>query len=245
MRYLKRINLLFFTSFTLFGPALAYCQGNRQESAQELNEAGVALVLEGKKAQGLEKIVKACEADPQNTTALYNQAGILMTEGKFSEAIQILNRTIEIEPKDLAFKNRLAEAHIGMGDLPQGIKVYEQILALNSNSTKVLQRLGTLHASQGNMERAEYLLRSAYAQDPSDLSTIKNLGTVLFARKDYQEMLNFLTTAKQQSSSADIEMLISVAHDALGNPDSAVASYQQAKKLGFTPPQIEITPINQ
>lgn len=79
------------------------------------------------------KFREALEADPQNTTALYNLANSLYKQGRYEEAANLLNGLTQMDisrdQKADAFHN-LGNAHIGQQQIQEGIEAYKNSLRI-------------------------------------------------------------------------------------------------------------------
>ncbi len=76
---------------------------DKKRKAYNLNEEAVELVFKGNKKEGLVKLKEATLLDPDNSTVLYNLAGVELSNSNPKEAIILLKRAVELKPDDLAF----------------------------------------------------------------------------------------------------------------------------------------------
>ena len=209
------------------------------ESAYQLNEDGVSLVLEGKREQGIARIRRALELDPVNTTAMYNLAGIYLADGKPAEASELMERAAELQPNDIGFLKRLAQCHFVQNDINKTIEIYERILALNPEKGDILLHLGTMYGIQQHWDRAEELLRKAYLNNPDDSRALSSFGSLLVVREKFDEALPLLTRAYEKEHSASNALALGFANAGAGRLKDALPLYLEAKRLGSTDAQLD------
>ena len=205
-----------------------------EELAVELNEEGVELVFQGEKEKGIAKIKQGLAQDPKNATILYNLSGLYLTNDEPEKAIPLLKEALEIHPKDLAFLNRLAEAYFASKELESAASTFERIIEIDPSYKEVLLKLGTLYGVTRQWEKAEQTLRRAHSIQQDDPKVLSSLGSILIVREQYGEALELLKRAHGVEKTSDNAMSMGVAAESLGDLESALKYYREAKQLGHT-----------
>lgn len=218
------------------------------DRAIDLNEQGLSLIFQGKRKAGLEIIERALTIDPNNTTVLYNVAGLYLTKGKPQKALEAIKRACELEPTEPSFLNRLAEAYLANRKVNEAISAYEKLAEIDPGFEKTLLRLGTLYGLQRRWGKAETTLRQAMEQDQGNPRILTNLGSVLRLQGKPEAAIEVLKQAQKAESdahagamqtSADIELTLALAHEDLENHKQALEHYLRVKELGVKVPDLE------
>lgn len=203
-----------------------------EEISFHLNEEGVQLILKGERAGGQKRIEQALEYNPQNTTALYNLAGLYLTSGNAEKAVAAMQQAVTLAPDDLAFLNRLAESHFANSDLRGAIATYEKIVDADPTYEQSLVRLGSLYGMVQEWDKAEAALRRALLQSPKDRRVITNLASVLVVQKKLAEAISLIEGLEDHDSDPDLLTTLGVAHEGLGNKQQALLHFESAAQAG-------------
>lgn len=205
-----------------------------QESdrAKRLNEEGVELVLQGEHDAGAEKISAALQLDPQNTTALYNLAGVRLSQSRTKEAIALMEQAVQLQPHDLAFLTRLGESHFADSNVPRAIYYFEQVMAEDPAFGETAFRLGTLYAMVKQWDAAERTLRKAVDLRPKDLRALSNLGNVLVVRERFDDAIKVLEQAQRIKKTPENSVALGIAFEAKKDTRRALQELKEARRLG-------------
>ncbi|MCB0322071.1 MAG: tetratricopeptide repeat protein [Bdellovibrionales bacterium] len=204
----------------------------RHERAVQLNEQGVELVFQGNQSGGVAKIKQALAHDPQNTTILYNLAGLYLAQGAHQEAMAMMGQALAHEPDDAAFLNRFAEAALLSKDLSAAVTAMERMAVVEPGNAELSLKLGTLYAMQKRWSEAETTLERAREALGDDNRVLMNLANVLVVQEKYEEALPLLKIAQQQRPCAETAITLALAYEGLGRFREAVGQYREAKRYG-------------
>lgn len=202
------------------------------QRSSKLNEEGVELVLQGDQVKGAQKLRAALDAYPENTTALYNLAGVKLSQSRTKEAIQLMEKAVALAPRDPSFLTRMAECQFADSNVPQSIYYFERVMAEDERFGDTAFRLGTLYAMVKEWNRAEEMLRKAMEHSPRDVRTLNNLGNVLVVRERFSEAIEVLAKAQKIKPSPENSVSLGIAYEANKEPLKAVAQFKEAQKLG-------------
>lgn len=211
----------------------------RQRIAHQLNEAGVKLALHGEREAGLGKLEEALAQDPDNTTVLYNLAGLDLAAGEAAKAVMHMQKAVSLNPSDLSFLNRLAEAHFADSNINEAVVAYEKVVAINPNYEQALLRLGTLYGMQKRWEAAEETLRRALVMNREDPRVLSTLGNTLVIRGKFPEAITLLSRAQEHSRTAENALALGIANQALNEDTTALKFYREALTLGAKNPVLK------
>ncbi len=205
---------------------------DKKRKAYNLNEEAVQLVFKGNKKDGLVKLKEATELDPENTTVLYNLAGVELSNSNPKEAIILLRKAVELKPDDLAFLNRLAESHFADSDVKNAILNYEKIIAVDPNYGEVILHLGTLYGMIKELDKAEKVFRQAISLEKNNSKAHSGLGHILVMKKKYAEAVKVLGESQTLKADSETAIALGLAHEGLGQKKEALDSYKLATQLG-------------
>jgi tetratricopeptide (TPR) repeat protein len=137
-------------------------------------------------------------ANPKNTFALTNLAGIRLQERKYDEAEVLLQKTLFYEPDNDAAHYRLGICYFQQDKLNEAQASFEKALAEQKDNARAHHYLGIITSKQGNRSRAETEFKSALAIDPNYADAHFNLAVLYatgtppdwpLARKHYETAL--------------------------------------------------------
>jgi len=205
---------------------------NPSQKALRLNEIGVELVLKGEKQKGEAALVEASKIDPKNPTIYYNLAGLYLNQGNIPKALEAVNRCIALRPEDLSFVHRLGEIHFAAKNFADAAEVFESIVSKNPNFNEVLFHLGTVYAMQERWSDSEEVLKRALKNYPAHTSLETNLANVLIMQEKFQEAAELLTQAQKREPTAETALALGIAWEGADQKSRALASYQEAARLG-------------
>ena len=204
------------------------------QRSRKLNEEGVELVLQGDQVKGSQKLRSALDADPTNTTALYNLAGVKLSQSHTKEAISLMEQALALSPRDPSYLTRMAECQFSDSNIPQSIYFFERVMAEDERFGDTAFRLGTLYAMVKEWGRAEEMLRKAMDHSPRDVRTLNNLGNVLVVREQFDEAIKVLSMAQKIKASPENSVSLGIAYEAKKDQEKALAQFKEARKLGDT-----------
>ena len=190
-------------------------------SAQAALLTEAALIVQGgvggqnaqnREEQSVELYTRALAADPEHAPAAERLAEIYATRGRWSDVEQLLDIVIDaLEPGEtdrlIALQMKLAEACVQLGK-----------------------------TDKNKMDKALDALARAHEAREESLPVLHKYGDLRMQRREWKDALTLyeaiLRDQRQTMSpaeQAEIAMQIAACHAELGNPDRALAAYQEAK----------------
>ncbi|MFQ5806010.1 MAG: tetratricopeptide repeat protein [Phycisphaerae bacterium] len=207
------------------------------DSKLKINVARAMLLMQPPRYdRAIQTLEQAVELDPRNFLAhrwlyhCYDQTG------RREQGIPHLEAAAEQAAK-LRLKDSYIEAHARLLDEEknpqQGIQDREQLRAQNPEDVGNLLRLAELYGRIGDEARAEERLWAAFQVDPSNLQ-VAGFGANFFARRgnrDAGEQLLYRHMAALEGlEEIYARVLLGRFYRILGDPDGALAAYQQAQE---------------
>lgn len=129
----------------------------------------------------------ALRANPRNTVALANLAGIKLQDKKHSEAELLLQKCLVYEPDNQAAYYRLGICYFQQNKLNEALSNFDKCVSMNSNDALAHHYLGIIASRMGNRSKAEAEFKSAVAADPDYGDAYFNLA-VLYATTEPKNM---------------------------------------------------------
>lgn len=140
----------------------------------------------------------ALRANPRNTTALANLAGIKLQDKQHSEAELLLQKCLVYEPENQSAHYRLGICYFQQNKLNEALNSFDKCVSMNNNDALSHHYLGIIASRMGNRSKAEAEFKSAVAADPDYGDAYFNLAVLYatteprnmpLARKNYQNAL--------------------------------------------------------
>lgn len=175
---------------------------------------------------------EALRANPKNTLALNNLAGIKLHTSQFEEAEVLLQKSLVYQPENDTALYRLGVCYFQQDKLPDAQTSFEKSLSINKNSARAHHYLGIITTRQGNRSRAETEFKSALAIDPGYGDAHFNLAVLYatatppdwdLARKHYKDALDHGIKADPA-----MEKLLQNPESLSSTPENAVPAAAQA-----------------
>lgn len=129
----------------------------------------------------------ALRANPRNTAALANLAGIKLQNKQHGEAELLLQKCLVYEPDNQSAHYRLGICYFQQNKLNEALSSFEKCVRVNNNDALAHHYLGIIASRMGNRSRAETEFKSAVAANPEYGDAYFNLA-VLYATTDPRDM---------------------------------------------------------
>ncbi|CAN5872281.1 hypothetical protein BH11VER1_BH11VER1_32440 [soil metagenome] len=161
----------------------------------------------------------ALRANPRNTAALANLAGIKLQNKQHSEAELLLQKCLVYEPENQPAHYRLGICYFQQNKLNEALSSFDKCVSMNNNDALAHHYLGIIASRMGNRSKAEAEFKSAVAADPDYGDAYFNLA-VLYATT---EPKNITLAKKHYLSSLEHGMKEDSAMEKILNGTSAAA----------------------
>lgn len=129
----------------------------------------------------------ALRANPRNTVALANLAGIKLQNKQHSEAELLLQKCLVYEPDNQPAYYRLGICYFQQNKLNEALSNFDKCVAMNNNDALAHHYLGIIASRMGNRSKAEAEFKSAVAANPDYGDAYFNLA-VLYATTEPKNM---------------------------------------------------------
>ncbi len=130
----------------------------------------------------------ALRANPRNTAALANLAGIKLQSKQLNEAELLLQKCLVYEPENQSAHYRLGICFFQQNKLNEALSSFEKCVGVNNNDALSHHYLGIIASRMGNRSKAEVEFKSAVAANPEYGDAYFNLA-VLYATTDPRDMV--------------------------------------------------------
>jgi tetratricopeptide (TPR) repeat protein len=190
------------------------------------------------------------ERTPEDPRLLPALADFYERERRWPEAAAAYNRAIERAPRNaIDLKIRYASALMNAGgrdNLGKARTALTEVAAVRTTDARVLYLLSQAQRRLGDVKEAEASARKVIAQNAKSPWGYYALAEALEARRQYQAVVDELApvVAENRGKSAetfDVSILLphlGFAYQEIGQPDKAIASFEDARKLAPGDPAI-------
>lgn len=193
---------------------------------------GMQLNKMGKKEEAREYLLKAIEADPEQTAVQTLLGNSELAKGNIEDAARYISRAIETDPNDPAAQFSMGRVFAAKGDSVGAVQRFRSSLAKNSTDPEVHFSLAEELAKQGLSLDAVKSYQEAIRLKPDFVNAQLNLGNLLASQGRTEDALALYTQA------LEIEPKNAVAHynranvlEMQGKPNEAEAGYRRAFEL--------------
>jgi len=143
------------------------------------NNAGLALMAEGRYAEAEREFRTALEGRDSNSFVLVNLALSLRYQGQDEEAAALLERALSDPASGRVAADQLAQIRLEEGDHAGAIRLVEKVLEVEPNAAEVRNTFGLILEAMGNYEGAEAQFRKSSDLDPHACLARNNLGNLM------------------------------------------------------------------
>jgi Flp pilus assembly protein TadD/predicted AlkP superfamily phosphohydrolase/phosphomutase len=194
------------------------------------NNAGVALMAEGRYAEAEVEFRAALEEQARHPAVTVNLALVLRMQGRTEEARELLLSALEFDGSRRAAGHHLGAMAYEAGDLDEAEKRLREVLRWEPDAADVLTTLGLVLDAKGESEAAEAAYRRAADLDPGAAIARNNLGNL--ARRDRR--LEEAEAWYRRSIEADPYFMgaynnLALVYQEQGKIDAAIELYEQAR----------------
>ena len=161
--------------------------GTKAKESQQvlaLANEGLSLVQHGRAQEGLVKIKKALQMDPENLTAQFNYALALRQEGRYDDSITHLQKVLQLETDMPAAHYQLGCDYFQKGLYREAVSSFRKAAKLIPGTAAVHNGLGIALARSGDAAGATAELVLARKLEPKSGLYRKNLECVRQSKPD-------------------------------------------------------------
>ena len=196
------------------------------------NNAGIALLRQGRYGEAAGAFRRALERDPSFRPARVNLARALMALGDLDAALKELEAVRKEDPNAPDLDNLVGNIFMEKGDLPRAESTFRRALASDERNPHLWNSLGIVLARQGRAEDAVAAYRKVVAIDPDYAEAINNLGLILRDQGRLQEAI----AAFEAANRADAEFPgslnnLGLTYQDLGDQKAALAAFDRGLEV--------------
>ena len=153
-------------------------------------------------------------------------------------AVDTWTQRVKADNKDAAAHLGLGYAYQSAGRLDLALDQYKIVLELDPRSTAAFYNRGQVFLLMGVGDRAEESFWEVLKIDPTHVLAAKALGDYYAEKGTYKSLLEAVKPAAEaHPEMADLQYLVGMAYEKLGDNPSAIAFYTRA--VGYAPDLIE------
>jgi tetratricopeptide (TPR) repeat protein len=214
-------------------------------------EDGVGLIMQAYSASGRQAdaerwLKEAAGENPQ----LYSRLGDFYAEGeRWIDAVASYESAVAAMPRDFSLHLRYATALMNTrqpGDLTKARTMIQEALGIRPNDERALFMLSQAERRSGALNDAERTARRLIGVNTRNARGYVALAEALEERQRYSEVIDALAPAlpafrSSQNAAGSLVMLLphlGFAYERMGQPDRAVAAYEEARKIAPSDPVI-------
>jgi tetratricopeptide (TPR) repeat protein len=161
-----------------------------------------------------------------------NMGAALAEQGKIVEAVAHYEEALRIKPDDVDSRYNLANALARQGKMPEAMVQYMAVLRMEPRKAAAHNNLAIALAANGQVDKARDHWREALKLRPDYEEARVNLKNSLERQKKLEDAsLKDGAPPAMDARSADGRMRLGMAALQTGNPDGAVAHFEEALKI--------------
>lgn len=164
----------------------------------------------------------------------YIARGVIGDDGVTTpEELEVARReaAAEADPDDPQARLALGFAYQQAGLYREALAEYDRVLKEWPNDTAALYNKGIVLLETDEGEKAELVLRDVLEVDPYHVLAAKALGEYYVDKGGYRSVISVVgPVVDEQESAADLQYLMGLAHENLGESEEAQARYRLALK---------------
>jgi tetratricopeptide (TPR) repeat protein len=147
---------------------------NTRDRTQRLLNRGARLLEQGKAAEAIPHLERACQLDSTSVPAQINLGGAYVMAGRHSEAVPLLEAARDAEPENVMIWINLGAAYLGHPLLAtqeqqlQAIRAFERALELDPIAPSVNYNLGLIFVDRKEHDMATRAFQRAIQVNPFD-----------------------------------------------------------------------------
>ena len=145
-----------------------------RERTRRLLNRGAKLLEQGKAAEAIPHLERACQLDSTSVPAQINLGGAYVMAGRHAEAVPLLEAARDVEPQNVMIRINLGAAYLGNPVLgtdeqqTQAIRAFETALDLDPGAPSVNYNLGLIFVDRKEHDLAVAAFQRAIQINPFD-----------------------------------------------------------------------------
>ena len=177
---------------------------------------------------------QSVKLDPTLPDAYRVVAAGAMAAKDYAQAEESLQLAVEFDPEDYISWLDLGEARRLAGNAQEAIPAIEKAAALRPELAEPRIRLGAAYEALGELARANEFYVEAAKIDPANQMIATRAGVIDARQANYIEARKRLeAVVKAQSSNAEAQYWLGIAHHQTGEPEKAIDAYRAAIKADY------------
>ncbi len=142
------------------------------------------LIKLGNEKEGIKKIKKFLETEPDVWNAWFLLGWGLRKTGKYSEALDAFNKVVELGERSVDTLNELAICNLELNKPDKAEILLKEALSIEHENTKIISNMGIVEMKKGNLEEAEGFFQTVLEYDSNDPAAIQYIAQIKKLKKD-------------------------------------------------------------
>lgn len=155
--------------------AMTACSEYNREAVQD-NNAGMALMRQGRLADARDKFQRAADADPKFDQPLYNLSLVHVKQREWAPAAEALTRAIARNPRNAEYHFQLGKAHYNQEHWEQARTAFQQATQVSPNYYLAYFWQGLVAERLDDPQSALQAYTTALTKAPRSYSSYAHLG---------------------------------------------------------------------
>lgn len=218
--------------------ALARAAELRPGAGEILRNQGLVYRAEGRDDLAITAFEEALRIDPDDAVARTELGIAYGRQGRLEDATRELTAAVAADPANAEARYNLGVVYSQRRMPDEAVAAYEKALEIDPGRARAYNNLGILYAGQGRLEDARQALTRALEIDPQYAEAYLNLGVVYDGAGRPDLALEVITKALQvEPENGRLHYGLASLYQGLGDAERARFHFEQARTLGFAPPQ--------
>lgn len=210
----------------------------RKKASRAQNEEGVRETRASHDDLAELAFRRALTYDPNNLTAVFNLAGVLLNSQRVNQAIALLEKYARHSDSYADLSARLGDAYFTAKRVAEAEQAYERALSLVPDYPGLPIKLATLYGLKQDFKRAEQMLELATAQTPNDAQILNNLGNLYILNGKSEKAIAAAKQALQIRTSKESYLTLGSAYETQRDYENSLIAFQRARDLGASSPEL-------
>lgn len=204
-------------------------EGAGTDTAESRLTRGIIYFKQNKNPEALAAFDKAAELDPRSGAPQYYRGQVLDRMQQSDQAVAAFNKSLEIEPTFAPASFELGVSHYNKGDYNSAVGAYQNAIKYEPNNYQAHYNLASTYRQleRWNEADAEYKLAEVGIKSAELYS---EWGYVLGRKKDWDESVAKLQTAKEKNPAAVENSNLGWAYYNKGSAEKEAKNKEQADK---------------
>ncbi len=192
---------------------------------------GGLLLASDRVQQAVDRLHQAVTLEPDRADIQSTYALALQKRGDFDLAESAYRRALQLNPDFAEVRNNLGYLLVLRRKLPEAVTELQAAIKLRPNYPQAHHHLALAFTGQGQVDAALASYQTALQQEPGMADTWEALGRVLLDIRKYSAAVNAFNRAIALRPTAQLYILLGVAHGGLEELDQSIAATRKAVEL--------------